>query len=323
MIKEYSILDAFRALDDLEEEVNQPKKDSSKKLTEGKTFDLGNNQQMEEAKTFLEDSEKKEDTEIQVIDVDADSLDHIKNNEEYIGQYILQCNACKTLRYISEDKLQVSENDPAIYNTEDECPHCHALNSGYALIGQVGRVEKEEPTFDNDEKSEDEFTFEKEEETVEEAPVENDEAEFEPVEEPEENPDEVPEDDTADMENTFGDEINSDETAEDDTEEKDEEEDEEAKLAAQLGAALEADEDEEKKKKAKKESLSHEQAIKFLEEKGINCTEGLVATYAKMLLEEDVDEYNELNEDFYYPETLDIIAWKVEEYSKDLKEHET
>ena len=32
MIKEYSILDAFRALDDLEEEVNQPKKDSPKKV---------------------------------------------------------------------------------------------------------------------------------------------------------------------------------------------------------------------------------------------------------------------------------------------------
>lgn len=339
MVKEFSILDAFRALSDLEEVEISPKP-----LKEGRTAALGDDKQLEDAKEFMRESGKDADSELMVIDVDADSLDHVKNDEEYIGQIILQCNACKALRYIAEDKLVASENDPTVFNPEDECPHCHALNSGYALVGQVGRVAKEE-VVDAEDKAEDEeeveteFSFTQEEEPEEpqaeeeEKPAEEEEEEVF-VEEPESE--EVPEDDTADMESTLGNEVDSDSTAKDDTEpeegEEPKEEDEEAKKAAKLAGLiddLEAEKEEkEKKAKAKKEALGLDQAVEYLKSKGIsfdNLNEERVTKYAYTLLEEEADFPAEAGDDsnHYLSETLDTIAWKVNEYRKDLQKNES
>ena len=215
-----TLLEAFAALEDLEdEEIQMP-------INEGKAFKLRDTADMEKAEEFLEEQGKKE-VSLEVIDVDADSLDHLKNNEEYVGQMILQCNSCRANRFISAEDLVESESDSEIYNIEDECPHCHGVGNGFHLIGQVGKVpEKEEASFENDSLT-DEPKFDNDvEETPIEAPVEEPVAEEEPEEdykEPEENMMETSfEDDTVDMESTLGDEFNPDEGLESEEESSEE-----------------------------------------------------------------------------------------------------
>ena len=154
MTKTYSILDAFRALDDIEaeqqkaaqaeSETNQTASSINENLNEGRSFDLMDPKEVELAKEFVEDNAKAENTQLEVVDVDADSVEHLKEKEDYLGQYILKCRACATLRYVDADHLQTDESDPTMFVTEDACPHCHAEDSGYDLIGQVGKVEEEE-----------------------------------------------------------------------------------------------------------------------------------------------------------------------------------
>lgn len=165
----YSAMDAFLALRDIDDDdvVGMLK---SKNLQEGKAFSIQHgSQDLEAAKEFLE--EEAGEVEIEVIDVDADSVDHIKNNEQYIGQGILRCNRCMANRFVDMDTLEASEGDSEVYNVDDECPHCHDAGAGYTLVGQVGKVEKaesEQPAADetdavadNDEApAEDEATFE-------------------------------------------------------------------------------------------------------------------------------------------------------------------
>ena len=165
----YSAMDAFLALRDIDDDdvVGMLK---SKNLQEGKAFSIQHgSQDLEAAKEFLE--EEVGEVEIEVIDVDADSVDHIKNNQQYIGQGILRCNRCMANRFVDMDTLVASESDSEVYNVDDECPHCHDAGAGYTLVGQVGKVEKAEPeqpaadetdaVADNDEApAEDEATFE-------------------------------------------------------------------------------------------------------------------------------------------------------------------
>lgn len=252
--KNMSVLDAFLALEDLEdEEVKAP-------LKEGKGFNVRDDVEMDKAKDFIEHQEKKE-PELEVIDVDADSIEHLKNNEEYVGQIVLQCNSCKANRFIKAEDLVQSETDDDVYNIEDECPHCHGKGNGYTLKGQVGKYESEEevkaendsltdePKFDND--------FEEEQPAEEEPQEEEQPAEPISFEEPEDNGMETTaEDDTADMKSTLGDEFDSNDVEWDDTEEKPEapaEEDsltndDEDKYEEPLSPIEEPKEDEDKKK---------------------------------------------------------------------------
>lgn len=161
---ELSIMDAFKALSDIDEDFVMPvrTKKHSSKLKEGKGFDINDPHAIEAAKKFNE-AEEPEEVELEVIDADADSVDHLKNKAEYVGQMLLQCKSCKATRFMDNDKLVASENDEDVYNLEDECPHCHNVGNGYTLLGQVGKVaepeedakiendmDKEEATLDND-----------------------------------------------------------------------------------------------------------------------------------------------------------------------------
>ena len=276
--KNMSVLDAFLALEDLEdEEVKAP-------LKEGKGFNVRDDIEMDKAKDFVDHQEKK-DVALEVIDVDADSLEHLKNNEQYVGQMILQCNSCKANRFINADDLVESEADSDVYNIEDECPHCHGKGTGFHLIGQVGKVESEEevkaendsltdePKFDND--------FEEEQPAEEEPQEEEQPAETTSSEEPEDNGMETTaEDDTADMESTLGDEFDSDDVEWDDTEEKPEapaEEDsltndDEDKYEEPLSLIEEPKEDEDKKKE---EDL----------EEDIETTDQIVSDFIETIIE--------------------------------------
>ena len=139
MSEKYSLLDAFLSLKDIDDDA------ALGMLKESKSVSINaSNNDLAEAKEMLED----DDTEIEVIDPDADTIEHIKNKSDYVGQYILRCNKCKSNRFLDADKLVVDEDDDTQYNTEDECPNCHATGSGFELIGQVGKVAKDEPAED-------------------------------------------------------------------------------------------------------------------------------------------------------------------------------
>ena len=242
-----SILDAFIALKDDFEDVN-----------EGKAYSVYSKDKMEKARKFLDEEATKE-VKLEVIDVDADSLDHVKDGKEYVGQMLLQCASCRSVKFCDMDALAEVEGNTELYNIEDECPHCHAVGTGFTLLGQVGKVaeedkpqEEEEVGFENDEASEDEAKFDND---VEEEPEQEEEQPEEASEEPEqsESNDEEDEfgfeetnaeDDTEDMEDTTGDEYDSDDVAMDDTEEQEEED--------EFGFEEEPEKEEKPKKKRKK-----------------------------------------------------------------------
>jgi hypothetical protein len=130
--EEMSMLDAFCALKDVDE-TDLPR------LREGKSFDVMNADQMDKAKEFR-DKSNKDDT-LEVIDVNADDLEHLKDNKEYIGQVILSCKKCHAKKFVDMDQLKASEADADVYNIEDECPNCHATGEGFVIEGQVGKFE--------------------------------------------------------------------------------------------------------------------------------------------------------------------------------------
>lgn len=221
-VSKLSILDAFRALDDVEDEEILTKEEIKglKKLREAKSFSTNNVIDMEHAEEYMNDPQGKvEDVQLQVIDADADTLEHLKNKEEYIGQYLLRCNSCRNTRFMDADKLESTvlegeENER--YNVEDECPFCHNIGTGYTLLGLVGKVPSgeesvnvsndsltdnaDEVKFENDH-VEDQVTLEapKEEEVPAEQSEEEVDVEFDEI--PELAYDETEfEDDTADLE---------------------------------------------------------------------------------------------------------------------------
>ena len=229
-----STFDAFVALNEIleEEKPSLKKKLKNKKLKEGISVDLRSDAELEAAKKIRD--EKKDDTTLEVIDVDADAVDQIQNNDSYVGKMLLQCVSCRATRFMDIDDLKQDENAKDLYNLEDECPHCHHKGSGYYLVGQVGKTpeQEEEPTVDNDEASNDEAVFdntedveneEVEEETPEETPTEE-KPEDKHEEEEKDFTETDSEDDTDDLDlASLGDEFNVDDIVSDDTEDEDEE----------------------------------------------------------------------------------------------------
>lgn len=170
--EQFELVDAFLALKDIDDDVVDGM------LREGKSFTVNRgSKDLEAAKSFLSEHADEQDVAIEVIDVNADSVDHIKNNQDYIGQAILSCNKCRSNRFIDIDLLKVSDGDDDVYNRDDECPHCHDAGAGYELIGQVGKmstdaedeeIDDTEATIDNDDKEADVTTFDNDVEEVDE-----------------------------------------------------------------------------------------------------------------------------------------------------------
>ena len=276
--KPMSMLDAFLALEDVKDEDVFTEKEIKKikglrRLKEAKDFAVNNSLDMDKAEDFIEEGKQKEDVELTVIDPDADTVDHLKNNSEYVGQYLLKCRACQNTKFIDGDKLNATTlegEDFERYNVEDECPHCHSVGKGFELIGQVGKVPEAEPEVEvpNDSLTDDEVKFDND--LVDQEPEVNPEVPEVTPEEDEEPAAELDydettaEDDTADMEAPqLGDEV-SDEVEYDDTEEKPVEEPEEEhkddsltndEIDKYFGFELE---DEPKKEEKKEESLEED-----------------------------------------------------------------
>ena len=138
---EMSILDAFCALNEIDDE-DLPTIKSKKSMNEGKSFPVLDSKAMKEAKDFRESDDG--DVTLEVIDANADSIEHLKDKKEYVGQVILACQKCQSKHFIDMNKLVASENEE-IYNVDDECPFCGAKGTGFKILGQVGKFEEEQP----------------------------------------------------------------------------------------------------------------------------------------------------------------------------------
>ena len=160
-----NVLDAFLALKDIDDEEVIGMVRNVKKVNEGVDISLvtSTNAELDDAREFIKnDKNKDEDVEIEVIDANADAIDHVKNNKDYIGQVILCCNRCHSNKFIDMTDLVPSEEDPNLYNVEEECPFCKESGFGYRVVGQVGKVQTPvenniEPSVEDED--EDEVSF--------------------------------------------------------------------------------------------------------------------------------------------------------------------
>lgn len=234
-----NVLDAFLALKDIDDEEVIGMVRNVKKIDEGVDISLvtSTNAELDDAREFIKnDKHKDEDVEIEVIDANADAIDHVKNNKDYIGQVILCCNRCHSNKFIDMTDLVPSEEDPNLYNVEEECPFCKESGFGYRVIGQVGKVQTPvenniEPSVEGEDEDEVSFNTENENGDADEASFDND------VAAEDENSDENSEGEATESEDT------DEEVAEEDTDE-----DEEEKPFDETSAHEDEDEDDDKSK---------------------------------------------------------------------------
>ena len=151
---EFSMFDAFVALNQLDDDSvsdmikpraknSNSKSHGRKALREGRSYPLhGPDSTLESAKAFLKEND---DIQLEVIDPDADSLEHVKDKIEYVGQMILRCKRCQANKFIEMDKLVEDPDTEDVYNREDECPNCKISGAGFEILGQVGKFETDTP----------------------------------------------------------------------------------------------------------------------------------------------------------------------------------
>ena len=99
-------------------------------------IDITKKEEVDKAKEAIAEDEKEAETEETIVDVDAETIDELKDS--YVGNAILRCPVCRTLIYKKPEALKKNE-DKDLYNVEEECPHCHALD-GFELVGQVAAM---------------------------------------------------------------------------------------------------------------------------------------------------------------------------------------
>ena len=230
---EFSKFDAFAALNDLDQSENLYKfrhASRNRRRLKESSLSINNKQDLDKAEEIRNESTEKE-PELEIIDANADNLDHILNKQNYVGQVICKCNKCQALRFVDIDKLEQDANNDNIYTIEEnnQCPNCHSDDVEYTLIGQVGEVKQEEPEIEieNDEASDNSEQVTSEEvpetEDSEDVKIQNDEKvseepTFENDEPKEESTEEIPEE--------------TNETSEEESEEESEEAYEEPKEQA-------------------------------------------------------------------------------------------
>lgn len=245
-----NVLDAFLALKDIDDEEVIGMVRNIKKVNEGVDISLvtSTNAELDDAREFIKNGKPKdEDVEIEVIDANADAIDHVKNNKDYIGQVILCCNRCHSNKFIDMTDLVPSEEDPNLYNVEEECPFCKESGFGYRVVGQVGKVQTPvenniEPSVEGEDEDEVSFNAEDNNGVDDEASFDND------VATEDENSDENSEDEATESEDTEATESeDTDEEVNEDIDD-DEEDDEEEKPFDETSAHEDEDDDDDKSK---------------------------------------------------------------------------
>lgn len=132
-MKEISLSDAFKALDDLNEELFP--------LTAEGTAEM---------KDFLDGS--AEDNVVKVVDPAAVTKDELKDS--YVGKILCSCAICQSYIFKDESELHVDEDCPDVVNCGEECPVCQSVD-GYKVIGRITPYEQEVEVKDTEEVNED------------------------------------------------------------------------------------------------------------------------------------------------------------------------
>ena len=122
------LTEAFQAMSSLDEEL----------------FNLNDKDQIDELNAFVEDDLKNVDSEVFVIDTEANNEDELKDS--YIGNVIVQCEVCKSLIYKNPEELEIDE-EQELANVEESCPFCNSIG-GYKVIGKVAPFEEAKQAAD-------------------------------------------------------------------------------------------------------------------------------------------------------------------------------
>lgn len=148
--------EAFKELDELEDDVDLQSEEDVKKAMDFIKGDIDNTDHLE-----------------MVVDIDAETEDDLQDS--YVGEILLMCPACHTLHYAHEEDIVTSEDEPDFVNVGEPCPHCKQEN-GFEIKGKVaeyvpeGEEPKEEENDDFDEMDID---------TIEDEETEEEKAQFE------------------------------------------------------------------------------------------------------------------------------------------------
>lgn len=122
--------EAFKELDELEDDVDLQSEEDVKKAVDFLNGDTDNTDHLE-----------------MVVDIDADTEEDLQDS--YIGEILLMCPACHTLHYAHEEDIVRDEEEPDFVNVGEPCPHCKQEN-GFEIKGKVAEYvpEGEEPKED-------------------------------------------------------------------------------------------------------------------------------------------------------------------------------
>lgn len=140
-----------RSIGEIADDILQNEELESTKLTEAKSFNLKDENDIIDAQAYKKVGEESQE-ELVVVDPSIES----KNDEfqPHVGDAILQCKNCKTSIFKDVNDLVKDENSD-VYNLDMDCPHCGAKN-GFLYIGQVAVKSDEKDEDVEDEKPEDE-----------------------------------------------------------------------------------------------------------------------------------------------------------------------
>lgn len=143
-----NLMEAFKALDQLNEDVFSVDAEGIKKLND-----------------FMQNDDSVD--ELSVFDIDSTEDDVIRDDEECNeGDMILDCCVChsKVFKPISE---VVVDEESQIANAGEECPYCFSVE-GYKIVGQVKASGEEEDSVDEEVSESDEDSIQGEPDVAEE-----------------------------------------------------------------------------------------------------------------------------------------------------------
>ena len=143
-----NLMEAFKALDQLNEDVFSVDAEGIKKLND-----------------FMQNDDSVD--ELSVFDIDSTEDDAIRDDEECNeGDMILDCCVChsKVFKPISE---VVVDEESQIANAGEECPYCFSVE-GYKIVGQVKASGEEEASVDEEVSESDEDSIQGEPDVAEE-----------------------------------------------------------------------------------------------------------------------------------------------------------
>jgi len=129
------------SIENLDTDKEEPMKEHRNLMTEGKKFNLKDQDDTINAAIYSKLEPEKQD-ELIAVDPSLGSTD--ENNRAKIGDALLECVDCQTIRTLDIKNLK-KEKDSDIYNKGDEfpCPHCGGKN-GYHYVAQLAAPESED-----------------------------------------------------------------------------------------------------------------------------------------------------------------------------------